>query len=61
MNDKSIDSYLEQNLRKEEILAAKMTKFLSVSKIISVFGIFNSFRFLNIYINITKNLNKKKI
>ena len=29
-NQKSIDNYLEQNLHKDEILAAKMTKFLSV-------------------------------
>ena len=28
---KTIDDYLNQNLKKEEILAAKMTKFLSVS------------------------------
>ncbi len=33
-----IDTYLEQNLRKDEILAAKMTKFLSVS-----FDLFSSF------------------
>ena len=29
-NQKTIDNYLEQNLHKDEILAAKMTKFLSV-------------------------------
>ena len=31
LDSKTIDDYLNQNLKKEDILAAKMTKFLSVS------------------------------
>jgi hypothetical protein len=41
-NQKSIDNYLEQNLQKDEILAAKMNKFLSVCiKNNSILNFFN--------------------